>query len=164
VKLVHVSPRRLPDKRAPDQARKRKQFLAAIAALVVEEVESRRRVAVWLRRQSRDARVMRRRLDAALDATGREIRAAFLATFESHPKGGRQRTLSTGEVLRIYQVGLRWEFSIRDSAVLYVSNRRWKTQEDVARYLLHQIGLMCRDEDVDLLAKRQSPGRMGKHH
>jgi hypothetical protein len=57
--------RKLPAKRLADYRHKREAFLVGVAAAVVAEVESRRRVACWLRRQSAAARRMRARLAEA---------------------------------------------------------------------------------------------------
>jgi hypothetical protein len=158
--------RRLVDKReveARQRESRRRAWLAEVAAAVVAEVASRRRVANWLRGQSRDARRMRGRLAEALRVAGREVALEFLSTFQEE-RCGFCRPLSTGEVLRIYPAAGGYAFSVRDGRTLYTSNQTFRTRAAVARYLLRQIGLMLRDDGIDLLAPCRPPGRMDRQH
>jgi hypothetical protein len=89
-----------PEVAAARQARRR-QWLAALARQVVEEVASRRRVAVWLRCRSAAARQARRLFDAAL-ADDRHARVdAFVCGFETC-KGvklfGRRQTVKRQQI------------------------------------------------------------------
>jgi hypothetical protein len=134
---------------AARQARRR-QWLTAVAAAVVEEVASRRRCNAWVRAQSAAARHTRQRFDTVLQEAGHEVVQDFLASMDDHPLGGVSRELTSGEVVRLYQVGSRWALSVRDGQVLYVSNRTYRTQHDAAAYLLEQIAALYRDEGLDL--------------
>jgi hypothetical protein len=85
--------RQLPDKRLADYRRKRKAFLVGVAQAVVAEVESRRRVACWLRRQSAAARRTRARLAEAEALVHEDRLDDFFAAFAArkmHRFGFRQ--------------------------------------------------------------------------